>query len=106
MKVLTTYENGRLTLYITGELDHHGAKDAMKRIDELLDEYMPRDCVLDLSGLSFMDSSGIAVILRVYKRLREMGGRAWVENAPPQPLRVIDASGIDRILRICSTAKE
>ncbi len=100
MKVLTTYKSGRLTLTFKGELDHHEARDAMVRIERMIDEYLPRDCVLDFSGLTFMDSSGIAVILKTYKRLREMGGRAWVENPDKQPLRVIDASGIDRIVRI------
>ena len=103
MKILTSFDNGRLTLFLRGELDHHGAKDSMKKLDKLIDENLPRDCVMDLSGLTFMDSSGIAVILKVYKRMHEMGGKAWVENAPPQPLRVIDASGIDRIVKITTT---
>jgi len=59
---------------------------------------------VDMSKLTFMDSSGIALILRIHKRLTQMGGRAWVENPSPQALRVIDASGIDRIIRISETA--
>ncbi|MEG0876665.1 MAG: STAS domain-containing protein [Oscillospiraceae bacterium] len=100
MKIYTAYNNGRLTLELAGELDHHDAKSAMKSIDSTIDEYMPHDCVLDLSKLSFMDSSGIAVILRVYKRMNEMGGKAWVENPQGQPLRVLDASGVDRVISI------
>lgn len=100
MKVLTSYKNGLLVLYFEGELDHHESKDMAQRIERILEEYLPQDCVMDLSGLRFMDSSGIAVLLRVYKRMREMGGSAWVENPDRQPLRVIDASGIDRIMKI------
>lgn len=103
MKVLSSFENGRLRVRLAGELDHHSAKNTMKKLDRLIEEYMPRDCVLDFSDMTFMDSSGIAVILRVHKRMTETGGRAWVENPQHQPLRVIDASGIDRIVRI-STA--
>ena len=69
-------------------------------IEELLDEYMPRDCVLDLSGLDFMDSSGIAVIIKVSRRMKTMGGRAWIENPAKQPQRVIDAAGIDRLVPV------
>lgn len=103
MKILSTFRDGRLTLFLNGELDHHSAKGVMKKLDGIIDEYLPRDCVLELSGLSFMDSSGIAVILKVHKRLNEMGGRAWVENPLSQPLRVIDTSGIDRIVKISSS---
>ena len=104
MQVLTTFHDRKLTLYLRGELDHHAAKEAMRRIEQLLDEYLPRDCALDMAQLTFMDSSGIALILRTHKRLMQMGGRAWVENASPQALRVIDASGIDRIIRIIQSA--
>ena len=100
MKVLTSYKNGLLTLYFKGELDHHEAKDATERIERLIDEYLPRDCIMDMSGLTFMDSSGIAVIMRIYRRLNETGGRAWVENPARQPMRVLDASGIDRLVKI------
>jgi len=106
MKLLTVQKNGQLILYFKGELDHHNAKSMMKKIEGIIDDYLPRDCVIDLSGLSFMDSSGIAVILRITKRLNEMGGRAWVENPAPQPLRVIDASGIERIVKVSTNAKE
>lgn len=105
MKILSAYKEGKLTIYLQGELDHHEVKKSMALIDKLIDEYLPRDCVIELSQLSFMDSSGIALILKIYRRLIEMGGRAWVENAVQQPLKVIDASGIDRIIKI-SAAKE
>lgn len=103
MQVFTSYKEGRLTLYLQGELDHHEAKSAMKVIDTLIDDYLPRDCAVDMSKLTFMDSSGIALILKIYRRLSAMGGRAWVENAAPQPLKVIDASGIERIMKVTLT---
>lgn len=103
MQIYTSYSNGRLTLFLQGELDNHEAKKAMKLINKILDEYLPRDCVIELSELSFMDSSGIALILRIYHRLRDMGGRAWIENAKNQPMKVIDASGIERIMKISVT---
>mgnify|MGYP001854359526 CR=1 FL=1 len=90
MLISTDYSSGRLTIRLSGELDHH----------VLIDEYLPRDTAIDMSGLSFMDSSGIALILRTERRMREMGGRAAVLNPGKQPLRVIDASGIDRLIQV------
>ena len=103
MNISTSFQSGRLTVYLAGELDHHEARDALHTIDELLDEYIPRDCALDLSGLSFMDSSGIAVIVRVCRRMSDAGGRVWVENPARQPRRVLDASGIDRLVPVAIT---
>ena len=100
MNISTAFNSGKLTVFLSGELDHHESRAAIHAIDELLDEYMPRDCALDLSGLSFMDSSGIAVMIRVSRRMKTMGGRAWIENPSRQSQRVIDASGIDRLVPV------
>lgn len=105
MKIYSQEQSGVLRLRFTGELDHHDAKSSMKLIEDMIDEALPRDCIIDLSGLSFMDSSGIAVILRVGKRMNDMGGRAWVENPAGQPLRVLEASGVERVVRVFSRAE-
>ena len=47
-----------------------------------------------------MDSSGIAIIIKVSRRMKNLGGRAWIENPARQVLRVIDASGIDRLVPV------
>ena len=106
MKVLSSYQQGRLTLYLKGELDHHEAAAALRKITRTLDDYLPRDCVVDMGELTFMDSSGIALILKICRLMAETGGRAWVENAQKQPLKVIDASGIDRMIRVSTPATE
>ena len=100
MNISTAFSAGRLTVYLSGELDHHQARETMRRIEELLDEYLPRDCVLELSGLSFMDSSGIAVIVRTSRKMKELHGRVWIENPGKQALRVIDAAGIERLIPV------
>ena len=105
MKVLSSYQEGRLTLYLKGELDHHEAASALRRISRTVDDYLPQDCVIDMEGLTFMDSSGIALILKISRLVAETGGRAWVENARKQPLKVIDASGIDRVIQISTAAR-
>lgn len=100
MEISSAFSSGRLTVYLKGELDHHTSRLLIHDLDELLDEYLPRDCALNLSGLSFMDSSGIAVIIRLSRRMKALGGRVWIENPAKQPYRVIDASGIDRIVPV------
>lgn len=100
MYINTTYTGGRLTIFLAGELDHHEAKQTGNSIDELLDEYIPRECVLNLNELNFMDSSGIAIIVRTSRRVTTLGGRMWVENPAAQPRRVLDTSGINRLVPI------
>ncbi len=102
LNVLSAYRDGRLTVCLNGELDHHEVRRSMSAIERLLDEYLPRDCALDLTNLKFMDSSGIALILKLHRRMQERGGRAYVENAGQQPMRVIDASGIERIVAVAA----
>ncbi len=105
MKVTAAVQNGRMTVYLDGELDHNAARAAMFEIERQIEDFMPRDCILDMRGVTFMDSSGIAVILKTYKRMHETGGRLWVENVPKQPMRVLDAAGIERIIRISILAE-
>lgn len=100
MTVRTSLDGRKLSLYLSGELDHHAARAAMREIEEKIDILLPRDCVIDMSGLTFMDSSGIAVVLKTHRRMNEIGGRIWVENVPKQPMKVLDASGIERIIKI------
>ncbi len=102
MDIQTSYDAGRLTIYLIGELDHHEARSAMHRIEELLDEYIPRDCALNLAGLSFMDSSGIAVIINAVRRMKALGGRLTVEKPAPQPRKVLEASGIERLIAVAA----
>ena len=106
MKIRAESKEGVLRLRLMGELDHHAANAAMREIDGILDRLLPRDCALDLSGLNFMDSSGIAVILRLHKRMKLTGGRLAVIDPAPQPLRVLDASGIELLVPIAMTIKE
>ena len=102
MDIHSALSGGRLTAYLSGELDQHEARSAMQTLDELLDANLPRDLVLDLSALRFMDSSGIALMIRLSRRMKTMGGRMWIENPSQQPKRVMDAAGIDRLIPVAA----
>lgn len=89
-----------LLLELSGELDHHGAMQAMRELEQAIDTYLPQRLVLDFTGISFMDSSGIALILRAHKRMGNLGGNVLVCHVPQQAKRVLDAAGIGRIVLI------
>lgn len=107
MNIASEYNNGKLILYLQGELDHHSARPAMKAIESEMERALARECVLDMSGLSFMDSSGIALILKAHKVAKAQGGKLWIEHPSRQVMRVMETSGIERIVPIAQeTGKE
>ena len=59
-----------------------------------------RTLILDFSGVTFMDSSGIALILRAQQRMQLLEGSMLVRNVPAQAKRVLDAAGIGRLVSI------
>ncbi|MBR5095386.1 MAG: STAS domain-containing protein [Oscillospiraceae bacterium] len=100
MELGTAYMSGRLTVSLRGELDQHEARETMRALEDLLEEQLPRELVLDLSGLTFMDSSGVALLIRTSRLVRELGGKIWIEDPAPQPKRVIEAAGIGRSIPV------
>ena len=98
---LTSYvQDKHLTIELTGEIDHHGARGLIEGIGARIETYLPVACSLDLRGVSFMDSSGIAIVIHAIRRMRELRGVVRVENVPPQPMKVLKASGMERIVVI------
>ena len=100
MEMLKKTEDRTLSLLFSGELDHHGVRDALRKIEYAIDASLPRTLILDLGGVTFMDSSGIALILRSQQRMRLLDGVTLVRNVPPQARRVLDAAGISRLVNI------
>ena len=97
-KVCFVPGSGTLAAYLSGEIDHHAAQSIRREIDAQVDDRLPELLTLDFSGVSFMDSSGIAVVMRALKRMRAMGGSAAIKNVPPQAKKVFTAAGIFRIV--------
>ena len=100
MEIQVRSADRNLLLELSGELDHHGARRAIRELEEAVDAALPRNLVLDLSGITFMDSSGIAVILRAQQKMRLLDGALLVRGVPPQARRVLDAAGISRLVTI------
>ena len=98
MPVSCTAEDRVLRVTITGEVDHHRAREVMEELDRQIDAALPRKLTLDLAGLTFTDSSGIAVVLRTFRRMRQLQGSMAVVNAPEQARRVFQAAGLDKLV--------
>lgn len=93
-------EGRQLTIQLNGELDHHAAKGLMEAIDRLLEQNLPTKTFLDLQGLTFMDSSGIAVVMRARRRMEALSGSLVVVNIPRQAARVLETAGLDRYVEL------
>ena len=100
MVIEATSADRNLLLEMKGELDHHGARDALRELELAIDAALPKKLVLDFSGVTFMDSSGIALILRAQQRMQLLDGSLLVRNVPQQARRVLDAAGIGRLVTI------
>ena len=100
MEIHAKSADRNLLLEIHGELDHHGAKGALRELELAIDAALPKKLVLDFAGVTFMDSSGIALILRAQQRMQLMDGSVLVCHVPQQAKRVLDAAGIGRLITI------
>ena len=100
MYIRSFLQDKEMTITLSGEIDHHEGKHAMKTIGEKIDAYLPRVCVLDFRDVTFMDSSGIAIVVSVVRRMRQLEGRLVICNVQPQPMRVFRAAGIEQIAEI------
>ena len=93
-------ESGRLTVALTGEIDHHCAKAYIQAIAAKIEAYTPSICVLDFSDVTFVDSSGIAVVINALRAMTQIEGRLVLAGISPQPMKVFRASGIDKLVEI------
>jgi len=89
-----------LTVYIQGELDHHTAKEIRSRIDTEISRREPENLELDFSGVTFMDSSGIGLVMGRYKIMNDRCGKVYILNPPPPIKKVMMISGISRLAKI------
>lgn len=99
MPVKCREEQRRLTVWVEGELDHHRAREVMEELDQRIDMAQPRELTLDLGGLTFTDSSGIAVLIRAHRRMGQVRGAMRVVHTPSQAQKVFQAAGLERLIR-------
>lgn len=100
MRFTSYLQEGTLTVELTGEIDHHCAKNYINAITAKLEAYNPQICILDFQEVTFMDSSGIAVAINALRFMTGIQGKLILTGLNPQPLKVFRTSGIDKLIEI------
>lgn len=85
---------------LSGEIDHHNAKEIREELDRYILSEQPKELSMDFKGISFMDSSGIGLIMGRHKLISECGGNLIVRNPQQYIKRVLKISGIERLVKI------
>lgn len=102
--VTSSQSDGRSIVTVVGEFDAHVASQVQDVIDPLLQG--PATVVVDLSGVPFIDSTGLGVLVTTLKRIREAGGTLDVVAAAPRVLKVFAITGLDVVIPLHSTLDE
>ena len=103
MQLTSFLQAGKLTIALTGEIDHHCAKKYIQAITTNIEVYTPKICILDFQEVSFIDSSGIAVAINALRSMTKIDGHLELTGLADQPMRVFRASGINKLIEIKET---
>ena len=93
----TEFKNNILTAYINGEIDHDSAVRIRTEIDGATQSLKPKLLCLDFSKVTFMDSSGIGLIMGRYRQMKLLGGMLKVVNIPDSMYRIFAMSGLEAL---------
>jgi len=91
--------NDKLVVHMCGELDHHSAQEVRNKIDDRIDREGIAKVIMDFSGVTFMDSSGIGVVIGRYKKLTSKKGAVCVINVKGAVHKVFELSGMYKIIK-------
>ena len=100
MSVRTNLNGRVLTAYLEGEIDHHSAKIMRETIDREINATAPQMLVLDFKDVSFMDSSGIGLVMGRYKELKKCDGELHIVNTAANITKVMKLAGLERLAKI------
>ncbi len=89
-----------VTAYLSGELDHHTAKEMRQTVDNAVELNMPTLLILDFGGVTFMDSSGIGLVMGRYRNLIKSGAQLHISSAPPQIYKMLKLAGIEKLAKL------
>ena len=93
-----------LKIKLRGEIDHHSAVAVRGAIDDMLRSKRPSQLVIDMSGVDFMDSSGLGLIMGRYAVMRELGGQLLIADPSPATEKIMSLAGMERIVKIVHSA--
>ena len=89
-----------LTVRISGEIDHHSAVSVRSEIDRKIAEIRPKRTVIELSGIDFMDSSGLGLIMGRYQKMRAIGGELVLREPNERILKIFRLAGLEKVVII------
>ncbi len=100
-KTYVTIDSGPdyLCAHLFGELDHHSVQSLRRDIDSATSELRPTELILDFSGVGFMDSSGIGLVMGRYKLMEELGGSLRLSGLSRSTRRVMEVAGLDKLAK-------
>ena len=93
------FNDGVLRVAIVGEINHHNAVFVRQEIDEKIQELSSKNLVLDLAEVSFMDSSGLGLIMGRYQRMQELGGTLTVANPSAEHKKLFKLAGLNKLIK-------
>lgn len=99
MNLIHEYSDNVLKIAVIGDLGHHEAREIIARMETITTLCPTGNVVLDLSKMTFMDSSGLAVVLHLQRALRTVGRALTVQGTNPQAMRVFQAAGLPKLIR-------
>ncbi|MCH5197675.1 MAG: anti-sigma factor antagonist [Oscillospiraceae bacterium] len=91
-------ENDKMTVILTGEIDHHTARPIREEIDFELIKKKPAKLILDFSGVTFMDSSGVGLVMGRYKAARAINCRTTVSGLKERDKKIMQMSGLINVI--------
>ena len=103
MSVRLILKEAEMTAILSGEIDHHSARQIREAIDEAASKVKPKVLTLDFSAVQFMDSSGVGLIMGRCKLMQIWAGRVIIANLPPKIEKIVSLAGLNQL---CSIVKE
>lgn len=106
MEIIFDVIGNTLIVEFFGELDHHGAEKTREKIDAAMDNYMTRNLILDFAKVSFMDSSGIGMVLGRYRKMGENSSNMAITGCSQNIRNILNMAGVFSIIDYYSTKEE
>ena len=101
MSVTIKNKNDTLYILIKGEIDHHTAPGLRDAIDDaLVMNESANQVVLDFSGVTFMDSSGVGLVMGRYRLIAGKNKKLSVHNLSERDYKIMKMSGIEKLAEI------
>jgi stage II sporulation protein AA (anti-sigma F factor antagonist) len=100
LQIKFSNKGSTLIASINGELDHHTIEYIREKIDSEIIKSTTKNLVFDFSNVSFMDSSGIGVIMGRYKNIKKLNGQAALINVNMHIRRILEMAGVLKIVPI------